>query len=40
MWSLLNPALQLVVFGVVFGVIFKSAIPQFPTGPDFAGVAG
>jgi ABC-2 type transport system permease protein len=29
-WSLLNPALQLVVFGVVFGVIFHSAIPQFP----------
>lgn len=30
MWSLLNPALQLCVFGVVFGVIFPASIPLFP----------
>lgn len=28
-WSLLNPALQIVVFSFVFGVIFKSGIPYF-----------
>lgn len=28
-WSLLNPALQIVVFSFVFGVIFKSGIPDF-----------
>lgn len=28
-WSLLNPALYLVVFSIVFGVILKSGIPKF-----------
>jgi ABC-2 type transport system permease protein len=30
LWSMLNPALYLVVFYIVFQVILKAAIPQFP----------
>jgi ABC-2 type transport system permease protein len=29
LWSLLNPALQIVVFSFVFGVLFKAAMPKF-----------
>ena len=28
-WTLLNPALQIVVFSFVFGVLFKAAMPKF-----------
>lgn len=29
LWSLLNPALQLIVYSFAFGVVFKSGIPMF-----------
>lgn len=29
LWTLLNPALQIIVYGFVFGVLFKSAVPMF-----------
>ena len=29
-WSLINPLFYLVVYGVIFGVLLKNGVPQFP----------
>lgn len=29
LWSLLNPALQIVIYSFVFGLLFKTGVPQF-----------